>query len=594
MHTNEKVDRVIWQVTDTMGVPVLGRIQAKLMNYISYPEIHAPQQQQSSVSQDSIKSTDPKFDWRFDRLKSDQSKFDQNVWTAQSMDSLQTKPKFDWSKFDQTAQEEHRVMTKAKSGAAHEPKSPQVSWCKNSITIDGKTHLLPTTKEYILHEYADVFKGIGTLPGGPYHTKLKGSYKPVQHPPRSVPLGMQSAYRAELDRLVEEGIITEVHEHTECINSIVPVMKEDESLRLCLDPKDLNKAIERNQWYARTLDDILPELAQSKYFTIKDAMSGFWHMLLDLRSSLLTTFNTPWGKYRWLRMPFGLKVFGDVFQERLDRVLRLVPGVLRITDDIVIHSATENTHNGTVLVLCETTRLNNLSLNAKKMQFKFTDCKFFGHKLTPDGIKVDSKKIEAIIQMDPPQNITSLQSFNGMVNYLKKFSPVLSELSEPLRRLCKSGIKWAWESEQQNASEAIKRVIMTLPVLAYFDKTKKHTIQCDASKKGLGAVLLQESKPVMYVSRALTETEQRYSNIERELLAIVFALERLNHYTFRRTITVQSDHQPLQSIWKKFIVSTSPRLQRLLLRLAHYDINIEFLHGKENVIADTLSRICPL
>ena len=293
-------------------------------------------------------------------------------------------------------------------------------------------------------------------------------------------------------------------------------------------------------------------------------------------------------------MPFGLKVSGDVFQERLDRVHRPVPGVLGIADDIVIHGVIGNTHNGTVLVLCETARLNNLSLNSKKMQFKSTDCKFFGHRLTPDGIKVDPKKIEAIIQMDPPQNIASLQSFNGMVNYLKKFSSLLSEFSEPLRRLCKSGVQWAWKSEQQNAFEAIKQVIMALPVLAYFDKTKKHTIQCDASKKGLGAVLLQESKPVMYMSRALTETEQRYSNVERELLVIVFALERLNHYTFGRTITVQSDHQPPQSIWKKSIVSTSPRLQRLLLRLAHYDINIEFLQGKENVIADALSRVCPL
>ena len=294
----------------------------------------------------------------------------------------------------------------------------------------------------------------------------------------------------------------------------------------------MNKAIERNQWYARTLDNILPELAQSKYFTVKDATSSFWHILVDFRSSLLTTFNTPWGKYRWLRMSFGLKVSGDVFQERLDRVLGLVPGLHGIADDIVIHGATENTHDGTVLVLWETARLNNLSLNSKKMQLKSTDCKFFGHRLTPDGIKVDPKKIEAIIQMDPPQNVASLQSFNGMVNYLKKFSPVLSELSEPLRRLCKSGVKWAWEYEQQSAFEAIKQVIMTLPVLAYFDKTKKHTIQCDASKKGLGAVLLQESKPVMYMSRALTETEQRYSNIERELLDIVFALKRLNHYTF--------------------------------------------------------------
>ena len=232
---------------------------------------------------------------------------------------------------------------------------------------------MPTTKEYILHEYADVFKGVGTLPAGPYHIKLKDSCKPVQHPPRSVPLGMQSAYKAELDRLVKEGIITEVHEHTELINSIVPVMKEDGSLRLCLDPKDLNKAIERNQWYARTLDDNLPEVAQSKYFTVKDTTSGFWHIPLDLRSSLLTTFNTLWGKYKWLKMPFGLKVSGDVLQEMLDKVLRLVPGVPGIADDIVIHSATENTQDRTLLVLCETARLKILSLNSKKMQFKSTD-----------------------------------------------------------------------------------------------------------------------------------------------------------------------------------------------------------------------------
>ena len=179
------------------------------------------------------------------------------------MDSLKTTPAT-----DHTAQEEHRAATRVKSSTAHKPKSSQVSWCKSSVTINGKTHPLPTTKEYILHEYADVFRGVGTLPGGPYHIKLKDSYKPVQHPPRSVLLGMQSAYKAELDRLVKEGIITEVHEHTEWINSIVPVMKEDGSLRLCLDPKDLNKAIKRNQWYARTLDDILPELAQSKHFTL--------------------------------------------------------------------------------------------------------------------------------------------------------------------------------------------------------------------------------------------------------------------------------------------------------------------------------------
>ena len=133
------------------------------------------------------------------------------------MDSLKTTPVT-----DQTAQEEHRAATRVKSSTTNESKSAQVSWSKSSVTINGKTHPLPTTKEYILHEYADVFKGVGTVPGGPYHIKLKDSYyKAVQHPPRSVPLGMQSAYKAELDRLMKEGIITEVHEHTEWMKTVV-------------------------------------------------------------------------------------------------------------------------------------------------------------------------------------------------------------------------------------------------------------------------------------------------------------------------------------------------------------------------------------
>ena len=131
------------------------------------------------------------------------------------------------------------------------------------------------------------------MPGGPYHIRLKEYYRPVQHPPRSVPVAMQSACRAEFNRLVKEGIITDVKEHTEWINLIVPVLKSNGSLRLCLNPKDLNKAIEGNQWYSRMIDDILPELAKSKYKTLKDVTSGYWYIVLDLASSLLTMFNTP-------------------------------------------------------------------------------------------------------------------------------------------------------------------------------------------------------------------------------------------------------------------------------------------------------------
>ena len=210
-------------------------------------------------------------------------------------------------------------------------------------------------------------------------------------------------------------------------------------------PKGL-KAIKRNQWYSRTIDDILPKLAKSKYKMLKDATSGYWHIILDLASSLLTTFNTPWGKFRWLRLLFGLKISSDIFQERLDRVLRLLDGVHGIANDILTHGETEIQHDGQLLTLLETARMNNLSLNPNKIQFKSTDCKFFGHRLTPEGLRPDPEKIKAIVDMKPPQSLQALQSFNGMVNYLRRFSPFLTELSEPLRRLQKQDTVWTWES----------------------------------------------------------------------------------------------------------------------------------------------------
>ena len=173
------------------------------------------------------------------------------------------------------------------------------------ITINGKTHSLPTTKDYLLQEYADVFEGIGTLAGGPYRNQLKEGYKPVQHPPRQVVVSLKPPYKAELERLTQLGVIKEVTEHTEWINSIVPVKKPDASLRLCLDPKDLNQAIKRNQWYTRTVDDILPELADSKYFSLLDAKSGYWHVLLDNDSSFLTTSIHPGASTDGYAYPLG-------------------------------------------------------------------------------------------------------------------------------------------------------------------------------------------------------------------------------------------------------------------------------------------------
>ena len=287
LHIDNKVFPTIFEVTNMTGPMILGRIQAKAMGYVQFPQIWQPH----------ALTTSPHTS--------------RNLCTSRTpapKTSLQ--PQVPLHKTTPTE------ITKAKQAQqTMEPVLPHIKWNTDSIQLNGKTHKLPITKEYILKEYNDVFKEVGTLPGSPYHIRLKEQYRLVQHPPRSVPIAMQTAYKTELERLTKEGIITEVKEHTEWINSIVPVMKSNGSLGLCLDPKDLNKAIERNEWYSRTIDDILPELAKSKFKTLKDATSGYWHVVLDLDSSLLTMFNTPWGKFRWLRLPFGLKIASDVFQE---------------------------------------------------------------------------------------------------------------------------------------------------------------------------------------------------------------------------------------------------------------------------------------
>ena len=334
------------------GPIILGRAQAKAMGYVEFPKIKYPH----------AFTTYPTTSTKICTIKTSAP---ENATGFPPTDSIGATPRVHLHKSESTE------ATQAKqSRQTTEPVVPQIKWNTDSIELNGKIHKLPITKDYKLREYSDIFKGVGTLPGGPYHIKLKEQYRPVQHPPRSVPVAMQSTYKAELNRLVKEGIITEVKEHTEWINSIVPVMESNDSLRLCLDPKDLNKAIERNRWYSRTIDDILPELAKSKYKTLKDATSGYWHIVLDLASSLLTTFNTPWSKFRWLRLPFGLKIASDVFQERLDRVLRLLEGIRRIADDILTHGETEIQHDGRLLTLLETARMNNLSLNPDKIQFK--------------------------------------------------------------------------------------------------------------------------------------------------------------------------------------------------------------------------------
>lgn len=599
LHIGKKSVPVECELCDVDGPLLLGRVDSLKLGYVTFPELVRPEftravktiqapktlNKQTGVTEvsgvtnvtiDSHAKLSGVTDVTTDSHVKQQTVGQDTINSARALDPRWSQPR------KSSAQPQQQPRAVVVSRPSH-----------NTVIIDGTSYQVPTTKEFILHEYKDVFDGIGRLPGPKYHIQLKEGYEAVQHRSRVVPHALRQAYKEQLDKLVQDGIITPVTEYTEWVNSIVPVTKSDGSLRLCLDPKDLNKALKRTPHHARTVDEILPELANCKFFTLCDAASAYWHMELDFESSLLTTFNTPWGRFRWKRLPFGLTVSSDAFQERLDPVLAIIPGCTGIADDVLVASRTEADHDAAVLQLLQTARVNGIKFSSKKMQYKSTTVKFFGHLVTADGLKPDPDKIKAITEMRRPNTVMELQSFMGMVNYLHRFSSRLTKLAAPLRDLNKKDSIYDWQPEHQRAFEAIKGEIVGMPVLAYFDADKAIHVQTDASKLGLGAVLIQVGKPVAYASRSLSTHEKNYSNIEREFLAVKFACQKFHHYIWNYDVLIQTDHLPLVSIWKKGISETTERLKNIHYSVASYKLDIQYIKGKDNVIADALSRVSP-
>ena len=452
----------------------------------------------------------------------------------------------------------------------------------------------PLTKDYLLNEHKDVFTGIGQFPGEPYHIQLVPNSETVINPPRSVSVHLQDEFKQELQKMEDMGIISHVTEPTEWVNAFVIVKKgEGKGLRICLDLRELNKNIKREHYYTQTIDDIIPKVANATHFSVLDARSGYWMVELDKESSLLTTFATPFGRFRYNRLPFGIVVSQDVFQRKMDEVFSDLQGITGIADDTFVYGSSEEEHDKNLLRRLDRARTKNIKFNPTKLQLKVKETTFFGHIWTKQGLKPDPGKVSDIVDMQPPQCKEDLQSFLGMVNYLNRYSPKLATISAPLRDLVKKNVIFIWNPEHQRSFEAVKQEITQVPVLTYYDTEKPNCIQCDASSRGLGAVLMQDGHPVCYASRSLTETEQRYCNIERELLAVVWSLEKFSYYVYRKKVCLQTDHKPLEIICKKSISKSSPRLQRMLLRMSKYDVDVEYIPGKTNVVADALSRVSP-
>ena len=271
---------------------------------------------------------------------------------------------------------------------------------------------LPLTQKKVESTYADIFQSLGKFPGEPYKLRLKPDAVPAKHKPRKVPVHLQDAFHEEVEQLVKIDVLEKVTEPTEWVNSFVIVEKVidssnahspnhviKKSICLCIDPKDLNEALEREPYYSRTIDELISMFAGAKVFTIVDMDKGYWQVVLHPESRKLTCMAFDIGRYQFKRLPMGSKVASDIFQRMLDSVYIGLPGVTGIADDMVIFGRNEEEHDRNLILFLETTRKNGRILNKRKLQFKKEEVSFFGHRWNSTGISPDPKKTESILKM---------------------------------------------------------------------------------------------------------------------------------------------------------------------------------------------------
>ena len=445
----------------------------------------------------------------------------------------------------------------------------------------------------IMQEFSDCFGEIGTLPKI-HHIHVNPEIKPVVHPPRRVPIALHQKLKAELDRMENLNIIERVFEPTEWVNSLVVVQKPNGKLRICLDPKDLNKAIKRHYHHIPTAEDILFRMAGATVFSKLDASSGYWQIQVDEVSSKLLTFNSPFGRYKFKRLPFGVLHSSEVFQADVAEILEGIEGVQNAQDDIMVWGKTKTEHDNRLRNVLRRIRDYGLKLNKDKCIFNVSEVTYIGHTLTSEGVKPDPRKTKAITEMQFPQSKHELRTFLGMINYLGKFVPNLSDITAPLREMLEKDCQWYFDKVHERAFNKLKSIVTSNAVLKYYDPKLDTKVSTDASKSGLGASLQQKHGnywlPVAFANRAMTQTEQSYCQIEKETLSIVFGCEKFHQFVYGRQFEVENDHQPLKPIFGKPIFRAPPRIQRFMLRLQRYDFMLEYKPGKEMIVADALSR----
>ena len=465
-----------------------------------------------------------------------------------------------------------------------------------SLQLVSQVNQVNFAKQEVVSKFPKLFKGLGTIEGE-YNIQLKQNAVPYAlATPRRIPVPLKSQVEEELCRMEQLGVIRKVDTPTEWCAGMVVVPKSNNKVRICVDLTKLNKSVRRERHILPSVEQTLAQLKGAKTFTKLDANSGFWQIKLSEKSALLTTFITPAGRFCFNRLPFGITSAPEFYQKRMSHILSGLPGVVCMIDDILVFGQSQQEHDQRLESVLQRLTKAGITLNSGKCEFSKRSVKFLGHVIDEAGIHPDPGKIQAIQKLQAPTNVAELRRFLGMVTYLSKFSPNLSQKVKPLRDLLSTKNAWVWDSCQNNAFKNIKEELSNTPVLALYDPSKETIVSADASSYGLGAVLMQKQedyqwKPVVYASRSLTSTEQKYAQIEKESLGITWACERFRDYLIGIKFRVETDHKPLVSLLgEKNLEDLPARIQRFRMRLMQFTFSVTHIPGKDLTIADALSR----
>lgn len=417
---------------------------------------------------------------------------------------------------------------------------------------------------------------------------------------RRIPFALQDAVEKEIQQLLANDIIEEI-DSSDFVSPIVVVPKSDSEIRLCVDYKRLNQHIIIDQHPLPTVDEIFSKLAGARYFSKLDLRSAYHQLEIREDSRDYTAFISHIGLFRYKRLPFGLASAPSAYMKVISNILRRCKNTVCYLDDILIFGDTEQIHDECLKATLDCLSAHGMTLNEKKCVYKKESLQFLGRMIGSDGVSPLPDTLEAIINASVPHDKHSLRSFLGLANFYRSFIPNAALLSSSLYDLLKDNVQFRWSEKHQKDFDSLKSALSNFVPLAFFnsDLDTPTFVTTDASSYGISAVLSQqdsntgEERPVYFLSRKLSDMEQKYSVSEKEFLAVLWGVERLHQFLYGRYFTVRTDHQCLKQLLSNGIEGGSApcRVIRWATKLLQYHFRVQYIPGKQNPVADALSRV---